>query len=59
MTEGVLCSPPLTPSPLAQLAPGYLLTPFGWAAQPVIKMIMADPRRPPSRELSTASQPAR
>jgi hypothetical protein len=26
------------------LAPGYLLTPFGWAAQPLAAMIRSDPR---------------
>jgi hypothetical protein len=28
---------------ISSVEPGYLLTPFGWAAQLVTKMIMADP----------------
>ena len=37
---------PLTTAPAQTkpLAPGYLFTPFGWAAQPLAQIILSEPR---------------
>src|SRR5947209_1729173 len=43
MTEQLAHSSAAAAPGRRKLFPGYLLTPFGWAAQPLIEMIAADP----------------
>src|SRR5258708_764553 len=43
MTEQVLCARAVANPAAARLVPGYLLTPFGWAAQPLAAMVAAEP----------------
>ena len=43
MTENLGCTSATTGPARTKFFPGYLLTPFGWAAQPLIGMVEADP----------------
>jgi hypothetical protein len=43
MTEQVVCPPAATHPAAIPFVPGYLLTPLGWAAQPLAAIVRAEP----------------
>ena len=43
MSAQLNCLSVVTAPAAKQLAPGYLLAPFGWAAEPLATMVQADP----------------
>jgi hypothetical protein len=43
MTEQIRCPPAVAQPALPKFVPGYLLTPFGWAAHPLAAMVAAEP----------------